>query len=74
MRVLSSLAGLNSDFFFGLALQNGKQLFLTGFHKSTNTSFQGSVSILMTAAFVHKKEFLFLNSLKDFWISLAEIS
>jgi hypothetical protein len=32
-RVLSSLAGLDSDFFFGLALQNGKQIFLTGFHK-----------------------------------------
>ncbi len=25
--VLSSLAGLDSDFFFGLALQNGKQIF-----------------------------------------------
>ncbi len=26
-RVLSSLAGLDSDFFFGIALQNGKQFF-----------------------------------------------
>ncbi len=32
------------------------------------------VSILVTSVFVHKKEFLFLNSLKGFWRSLAEIS
>ncbi len=30
--------------------------------------------ILMTSVFVHKKEFLFLNSLKGFWRSFAEIS
>jgi hypothetical protein len=30
--------------------------------------------ILMTPVFVHKREFLFLNSLKGFWGSLAEIS
>jgi hypothetical protein len=34
----------------------------------------GGVSILVTPVFVHKKEFLFLNFLKGFWISLAEIS
>jgi hypothetical protein len=32
------------------------------------------VSILVTPVLVHKKEFLFLNSLKGFWRSLAEIS
>jgi hypothetical protein len=32
------------------------------------------VSILVTPVFVHKKEFLFLNFLKGFWRSLAEIS
>ncbi len=48
--------------------------YLTGFHKWTNTLSQGSVSILMTLVLVHKKEFLYLNSLKDFWRSLAEIS
>ncbi len=32
------------------------------------------VSILVTPVFVHKKEFLFLNYLKGFWRSHAEIS
>jgi hypothetical protein len=32
-RVLSSLAGLNSDFFFKNALQNAKQLFHISLHK-----------------------------------------
>jgi hypothetical protein len=33
-----------------------------------------AVSILVTLVLVHKKEFLFLNSLKGFWRSVAEIS
>jgi hypothetical protein len=32
------------------------------------------VSILVTPVLVHKKDFLFLNSLKGFWRSLAETS
>ncbi len=40
-----------------------------GLHHTNRT-----VSILVTPVFVHKKEFLFLNSLKGFWRSLAEIS
>ncbi len=40
--------------------------FSTGFCKWTNTLSQGSVSIFVTTIFVHKKEFLFLKSLKGF--------
>jgi hypothetical protein len=49
-------------------------IFSTGFRKLPNTSSREIVSILVTPVFVHKKEFLFLNSLKDFQKSLAEIS
>ncbi len=42
---------------------DGLDLFVVGFAKDTG---EDSVSILVTPVFVHRKEFLFLNSLKGF--------
>ncbi len=81
-RVLSSLAGLNSDFFFGLALQNGKQMFFSGIPQMTKYFvMRESVRIFLhgylyavTWHLITRRNFLFLNSLKGFQRSLAEIS
>ncbi len=55
--------------------------FSTGFHKQPNTLSWGSVRIFLqgylyavTQHLLTKRNFLFLNSLKDFWRSLGEIS
>jgi hypothetical protein len=80
-RVLTSLAGLDSDLFFGLALQNGKQIFFNRILQMTKhflmrecENIPKGISQCCDSAFAHKKEFLFLNSLKGFWRSLGEIS
>jgi hypothetical protein len=63
-RVLSSLAGLDSDFFFGLALQNGKQIFFNRILQMTKyfvmrecESIPTEISLCCDSAFAHKKEF-----------------
>jgi hypothetical protein len=63
-RVLSSLTGLNSDFFFGLALQNGKQIFFDRIPQMTIyfsmrecEDIPTGISLCCDAALAHKKEF-----------------
>jgi hypothetical protein len=63
-RVLYSLAGLNSDFFFGLALQNGKQIFFNRIPQMTKYFVMRECediptwrSLCCDSAFAHKKEF-----------------
>jgi hypothetical protein len=63
-RVLSSLAGLDADFFFGLALQNGKQIFVHRIPQMTKyfvmrecEDIPTQISLCCDSAFAHKKEF-----------------
>jgi hypothetical protein len=77
-RVFSSLAGLDSV--FGNILQNATQLFFNRILQMTKyfvmrecDKIPTGISLCCDSAFAHKKEFLFLNSLKGFWRSLAEI-
>jgi hypothetical protein len=63
-RELSSLAGLDSDFFFGLALQNGKQIFFSRIPQMTRyflmrecENIPTGISLCCGSAFAHKKEF-----------------
>jgi hypothetical protein len=80
--VFSSLAGINSIFsFFGDALQSATQLFFNRIPQMTKyfvmrecDNIPTGISLCCDSAFAHKKEFLFLNSLKGSWRSLAEIS
>jgi hypothetical protein len=62
-RVLSSLAGLDSDFFFGLALQNGKQIFFNRILQMTkyfimkeSENIPMGISLCCDSVFAHKKE------------------
>jgi hypothetical protein len=81
VRRLSSLAGLNSDFFFGLALQNGKQMFFNRIPQMTKYFVMRECEDIptrnlyaVTQHLLTRRNFLFLNSLKGFWRSLGEIS
>jgi hypothetical protein len=63
-RVLSSPAGLDSDFLFGLALQNGKQIFFNRIPQMTKyfvmrecEDIPIGISLCCDSAFAHKKEF-----------------
>jgi hypothetical protein len=63
-RVLSSLAGLDSDFFFGLALQNGKQIFFNRIPQMTKDfvmrecdDIPTRTSLCCDSEFAHKEEF-----------------
>jgi hypothetical protein len=75
-RVLSSLAGLDSDFFFGLALQNGKQIYFNRIPQMTKYFIMRECEDIPTqrSLWCDSANFLFLNSLKDFKRSFAEIS
>jgi hypothetical protein len=62
-RVLSSLTGLISDFFFGLALQNGKQIFFDRIPQMTIyfvmrecKDIPTGISLCCDSALAHKKE------------------
>jgi hypothetical protein len=77
-RVLSSLAGLDSDYFFGLALQNGKQIFFNRIPQMTKYFTMRECEDIptwnlyaVTQNLLTRLNFLFLNSLKGFWRSLA---
>jgi hypothetical protein len=63
-RVLSSLAGLDSEFFFRLALQNGKQIFFNRILQITKyfvmrecENIPTGISLCCDSAFAHKKVF-----------------
>jgi hypothetical protein len=78
--VRRAFSTLDSDLFFGDAL-NAKQLFFSRLQQMTKYFVMREYEIISTgislccdSAFAHKKDFLFLNSLKGFWKSLAEIS
>ncbi len=81
VRRLSSLAGLDSDFFFGHALQYAKQVFLDRIPQM-NKYFDMRVcedsytkSLCCDSAFAHKKKFSIFKFLERFLeISCAEIS
>jgi hypothetical protein len=81
VRRLSSLAGLNSDFFFGLTLQNGKQIFFNRIpqmakyfvmRKCEDIPTQNLYAV--TQHLLTRRNFLLLNALKGFQRSLGEIS
>jgi hypothetical protein len=79
-RVLSSLAGLDSVF-FGLALQNGKQIFFNRIPQMTKYFVMKECEDIptrnlyaVTQHLLTRRSFLFLNSLKGFWRSYAGIS
>jgi hypothetical protein len=81
VRRLSSLTGLNSVFFFGLALQNGKQIFFNRIPQMTKYFVMRECEDIfvqnpyaVTQHLLTRSNFLFFNSLKGFWGSLAEIS
>jgi hypothetical protein len=72
-RVLSSLTGLDSDFFFGLALQNGKQIFFNRIPQMIKYFVMRECEDIptwniytVTQHLLTKRNFLFLNSLKGF--------
>jgi hypothetical protein len=80
-RVLSSLAGLDSDFFFGQALQYAKQVFLDRIPQVTKYCVMRECedyymkSLCCDSAFAHKKEFSIFKFPERFLeISCAEIS
>jgi hypothetical protein len=72
-RVLSSLAGLDLDFFFGLALQNEKQLFFNRIPQMTKyfvmrecENIPTGISLCCGSAFAHKNEFSIFKFLERF--------
>jgi hypothetical protein len=76
-----SLAGLDSDFFFGLALQNGKQMFFNRILQMTKyflmrecKNIPTGKSLCCDSAFAHKKEFSIFKFPERFRRSLGEIS
>jgi hypothetical protein len=65
-RVFSSLAGLDSEFFFGVALQNGKKIIFNRIRILQMTKYfvtreceniPTGISLCCDSAFTHKKEF-----------------
>jgi hypothetical protein len=83
VRRLSSLAGLDSDFFFGHALQYAKQLFYSRIPQMTKYFVMRECEYIPTqniylccdSAFAHKKEFSIFKFPERFLeISCAEIS
>jgi hypothetical protein len=81
VRVLSSLAGVDSDFFFGLALQNEKQIFfnripqMNKYFVMRECKDSYAKSLCCDSAFAHKKEFYIFKFPERFLeISCAEIS
>jgi hypothetical protein len=81
VRSFSSLAGLDSDFFFRHALQYAKQLFYSGIPQMTKYFVMRECedsytrSLCCDSAFAHKKEFYIFKFPERFLeISCAEIS